>query len=196
MSNNFDYRRDSELVWEYGRKYMDVDVKLLVEFALDENRMNQKNAIQYIFFPQYIDNDGRKRSWFSACPDENDYSHDPGDIRSYIENLNDYILQGNGVFMIDGMFAFGGKTNSDLSLRFLMHLGFSNYSDGGAIREVGMVVAIHVFDEVPKTWKKSKSLYWEQYFIDLLNKSVFKEHHLPDNIMDEFRKRQNEHTPF
>ena len=78
--------------------------------------------------------------------------------------------------------------------KLLLYIDLDDYDDGSALRNIGIVIKTNLFEDVPTPWTKSKSSYWEKFFVDLLNRTVFKDSPLPDDIMDRFRERRN--SPF
>ena len=84
-NSDFDYQRDSELIWKYLRKGQLLDLTGIVKYALDSKRNEQYKVMQYIFYPRYKE-DRDHQVAYSADPSE--CKNAPIEVQQYIENLN------------------------------------------------------------------------------------------------------------
>ena len=164
-----------------------LDLSKMLKFSLNKKRKIQYKVVQYMFFPLFGD---RNTTVYSADKSERDYKIHSNSLQ-YIENLNEYILNGNPVEVIDAMFIIGGMTSKSMAQSLIMHVGFPDYNDGRAQREVCIIFKVNLMEDVPDAnWKESKSDYWKNWFIKKLNEYVFYENKIDDNFFDKMREQK------
>ena len=166
-----------------------LDLSKMLKFSLSKKRKIQYKVVQYLFFPLFGDGN---TAVYSADDSERDYKIH-SDARQYIENLNEYITEGNPVEIIDAMFTMGGSTTRSMAQRLIMHVGLPDYNDGSAQREVCIIFKVNLMEDVPDAnWDKSKSKfnYWEQWFVKKLNEYVFYENPISDDFFDKLREQK------
>ena len=161
-------------------KNNDLDLSKMLKFSLSKKRKIQYKVVQYLFFPLFGDGN---TAVYSADPSERNYNIH-ADAQQYVENLNEYILNGNSVEVIDAMFIMGGLTSKSMAQRLIMHVGLPDYIDGSAQREVCIIFKVNLMEDVPDAnWKKSKSSYWEEWFVKKLNEYLFYENPISDSYL-------------
>lgn len=185
---DFKYSSDQRMeIRKHLPKNNSLDLSKMLKFSLSKKRKIQYKVVQYLFFPSFGDGN---TDVYSADESERDYKIH-SDALQYIENLNDYITKGNSIEVIDAMFIMGGMTSKSMAQRLIMHVGLPDYNDGSAQREVCIIFKANLMEDVPDAnWKKSKSDYWNNWYIKKLNEYLFYENPISDDFFDKLREQK------